>query len=80
MATSAPLLRRDRTGWSDTNVHSVTEESLDGLYDKLQRKTQNQFGGLAIGPGWLKYEYNDSIWNLDDGRLSAIAYHTATGS
>jgi hypothetical protein len=45
----------------------VTQESLDDLYDKLSKKTYNEYRGQAVGPAWLKYEYNDSVWNLDDG-------------
>ncbi|KAH6918297.1 hypothetical protein BKA70DRAFT_12675 [Coprinopsis sp. MPI-PUGE-AT-0042] len=53
-------------------LHSLTEETLDDLHNKLNRKVQNEFGGLHIGSGWLKYEYNDSIWNLDDDSDYAI--------
>ncbi|KAH8827041.1 hypothetical protein DL96DRAFT_1465377 [Flagelloscypha sp. PMI_526] len=47
-------------------VHSFTQDSLQTLYDKLSRKHSTEFDGDRVGPGWLKYEYNDAIWNLDD--------------
>ncbi|TFK62536.1 hypothetical protein BDN72DRAFT_964475 [Pluteus cervinus] len=47
-------------------VHSLTQDSLTSLYDKLSRKAHTDYHGERVGPGWLKYEYNDSIWNLDD--------------
>ncbi|KAF5389793.1 hypothetical protein D9757_003661 [Collybiopsis confluens] len=46
--------------------HSITQESLGLLYDKLTRKVHNSYHGQRVGPGWLKYEFNDSIWDLDD--------------
>ncbi|KAF8912086.1 hypothetical protein CPB84DRAFT_1841785 [Gymnopilus junonius] len=47
-------------------VHSLTRETLLDLYDKLSRKHNTDYYGERVGPGWLKYEYNDGIWNLDD--------------
>ncbi|KAG7448028.1 uncharacterized protein BT62DRAFT_979829 [Guyanagaster necrorhizus] len=47
-------------------VHSITQESLEALYDKLSRKAHTAYHGSRVGPGWLKYEFNDSVWNLDD--------------
>ena len=46
----------------------VTQESLTDLYNKLSRKASTDYYGQRVGPGWLKYEYNDAIWALDDGR------------
>ena len=46
----------------------VTQESLLDLYNKLSRKTSTDYYGQRVGPGWLKYEYNDAIWALDDGQ------------
>ena len=45
----------------------MTQESLLDLYNKLSRKANTDYYGERVGPGWLKYEYNDAIWNLDDG-------------
>ncbi|PBK97127.1 hypothetical protein ARMGADRAFT_989565 [Armillaria gallica] len=47
-------------------VHTITQESLEALYDKLSRKAHTAYHGSRVGSGWLKYEFNDSIWNLDD--------------
>jgi hypothetical protein len=37
------------------------------LFDKLSRKRNTEFYGKRVGPGWLKYEWSGSVWNLDDG-------------
>jgi len=47
-------------------VHSVATDSLTLLFDKLSRKKNTEFYGKRVGPGWLKYEWNSSVWNLDD--------------
>ncbi|KAH9484453.1 hypothetical protein JR316_0003935 [Psilocybe cubensis] len=47
-------------------IHSVTQETLLDLYNKLSRKAATDYYGERVGPGWLKYEYNEAIWNLDD--------------
>jgi hypothetical protein len=47
-------------------VHSITQDSLQSLYDKLSRKAHTDYHGARVGPGWLKYEWNDTVWNLDD--------------
>jgi len=45
----------------------VNEEALEALYDKLSRKANTGYGNERVSAGWLKYEWNDNIWNLDDG-------------
>ncbi|KJA27015.1 hypothetical protein HYPSUDRAFT_132048 [Hypholoma sublateritium FD-334 SS-4] len=47
-------------------VHSLTQETLLDLYNKLSRKAATDYYGARVGPGWLKYEYNETVWNLDD--------------
>ncbi|KZP12536.1 hypothetical protein FIBSPDRAFT_1049937 [Athelia psychrophila] len=47
-------------------VHSVNEETLDQLFDKLTRKSHTDFQGMRVGPGWVKYQFGDTFWNLDD--------------
>ncbi|KAJ7724489.1 hypothetical protein DFH07DRAFT_759055 [Mycena maculata] len=47
-------------------VYSVTQDSLEDLYDKLSRKSGTGYAGKRVGAGWLKYEFNQTIWNLDD--------------
>lgn len=54
---------------------AVTQESLLDLYNKLSRKHNTDYYGERVGPGWLKYEYNDAVWNLDDGTSSLIFRH-----
>jgi len=53
-------------------VHSLSQESLSDLYHKLSRKSSTDYYAGQVGPGWLKYEYNDSFWNLDDDSDYAI--------
>lgn len=33
---------------------------------------QIEYHNPIVGPGWLRYKTNDSIWNLDDGECIAI--------
>lgn len=49
---------------------TVTQESLDELYDKLSRKGHTERYPPRVGPGWLRYEWNGSVWNLDDGAFA----------
>jgi hypothetical protein len=48
-------------------IHSLNEESLIALFDKLTRKAHHEYQGSRVGPGWLKYEWNDGVWDLGDG-------------
>jgi len=61
-------------------VHSVTTESLTLLFDKLSRKRNTEFYGKRVGPGWLKYEWSGSVWNLDDDGDYAIFQWRQKGS
>ena len=45
----------------------VSEGNLKSLSSKLKSKSDIDFHGKRVGPGWLKYEWNGSVWNLDDG-------------
>ncbi|KAF5386680.1 hypothetical protein D9615_001598 [Tricholomella constricta] len=66
--TAAPAILNIHTPSSSfAVVHSLTQDSLQSLYDTLSRKAHTTYHGERVGPGWLKYEFNDSIWNLDDG-------------
>jgi hypothetical protein len=49
-------------------LHAAKQESLSSLLAKLASKQASIHGhGQAhIGRGWVKYEWNDSLWNLDD--------------
>ena len=49
----------------------VTQETLDGLLLKISQKIASSPEGrnTPIGQGWVKYDWNDNVWNLDDGKL-----------
>ena len=47
---------------------------MDSLFDKLSRKTSAEFHGESVQPGWVKYSWNDSTWNLDDGENFSCHY------
>jgi len=40
---------------------------MQQLCDKLTRKCRAEFHGQRVQSGWIKYVWNDTIWNLDDG-------------
>ncbi|KAJ7905751.1 hypothetical protein B0H14DRAFT_3079102 [Mycena olivaceomarginata] len=66
---SASILNVHTPHSSFAIVHScksMTQESLVDLCDKLSRKTGTGYTGQRVGVGWLKYEFNQTIWNLDD--------------
>ncbi|KAI6121593.1 hypothetical protein F5141DRAFT_1186789 [Pisolithus sp. B1] len=47
-------------------IHSLNGESLQQLCDKLTRKGRADFRNKRVGPGWIKYVWNNTVWNLDD--------------
>ncbi|KAH8117316.1 hypothetical protein DFH11DRAFT_1574366 [Phellopilus nigrolimitatus] len=51
--------------------HSFAQDTLQSLFRKLDRKTSatSEFRGAhePVGPGWVKYDWNATVWNLDDG-------------
>ncbi|KAF8319338.1 hypothetical protein DL93DRAFT_2124680 [Clavulina sp. PMI_390] len=56
-------------GSSFSVTHSLQQENLQSLYDKLSRKINNApgaRGGQRVNAGWIKYQHGDSFWNLDD--------------
>ncbi|KDR73629.1 hypothetical protein GALMADRAFT_71947 [Galerina marginata CBS 339.88] len=66
-ALEAPSLLHIHTPSSSfAIIHSLTQETLLDLYNKLSRKSNTDYYGERVGSGWLKYEYNEAIWNLDD--------------
>jgi len=73
---SSGSLRYDRSSFAGVadkfNSSPVTTESLTLLFDKLSRKKNPEFNGKRVGPGWLKYEWSGSVWNLDDGALQCL--------
>ncbi|KAK7467287.1 hypothetical protein VKT23_004344 [Stygiomarasmius scandens] len=66
MAAPPPVLEVHTPSSSFAVVHSLTQESLLSLCDKLTRKVHTAYHGERVGPGWLKYKFNETIWNLDD--------------
>ena len=56
----------------------VTQETLQALFSKLSKKTElleDERGRIDhVGPGWVKYEFQDNVWNLDDGASIASSY------
>ncbi|KAF8211961.1 hypothetical protein K438DRAFT_1221069 [Mycena galopus ATCC 62051] len=67
MSASASLILNVHTPHSSFAIlHSLTQESLVDLYDKLSRKAHAGNNGQRVGVGWLKYEFNETVWNLDD--------------
>ncbi|KAI5899559.1 uncharacterized protein SCHCODRAFT_02560891 [Schizophyllum commune H4-8] len=64
--TALPIVDIHTPTSSFSLVHSFTQESLLALYDKLSRKEHTDYEGQRVGPGWLKYEFNGTVWNLDD--------------
>ncbi|KAI0362429.1 hypothetical protein OH77DRAFT_1416685 [Trametes cingulata] len=47
-------------------IYSALEDSLQTLFDKLSKKTVAELNGRHVRPGWVKYEWNNTVWNLDD--------------
>ncbi|KAL4074042.1 hypothetical protein V8B97DRAFT_1865876 [Scleroderma yunnanense] len=66
MSTPPPTVDVHTPRSSFVIIHSFNDESLQQLCDKLTRKTRTEFRNKRIGPGWIKYFWNDTIWNLDD--------------
>ncbi|KAG6820639.1 hypothetical protein H0H93_013838 [Arthromyces matolae] len=66
MSTAPAILNIHTPSSSFAIVHSFAQDSLQTLYDTLSRKAHTSYHGERVGPGWLKYEFNDAIWNLDD--------------
>ena len=48
---------------------TVQDGTIQGLFAKLQMKARRHFIGYTVGEGWVKYEWKNSIWDLDDGLL-----------
>ncbi|KAG8894575.1 hypothetical protein FRB99_001133 [Tulasnella sp. 403] len=60
--------------------HSLRDNTLEDLYDRLSRKMSTG-GTLAhVGPGWLKYEWNTTFWTLDDDSDYTIFSWRANGT
>ncbi|KIJ67705.1 hypothetical protein HYDPIDRAFT_173506 [Hydnomerulius pinastri MD-312] len=66
MSVSPPVLNVHTPNSSFAIIHSLNDESMQQLYDKVTRKSRMEFRGQRVGPGWIKYHWNNTIWNLDD--------------
>ncbi|KAI0054002.1 hypothetical protein FA95DRAFT_1529844 [Auriscalpium vulgare] len=67
MVTPKPAILSIHTPSSSFAItHSIAEETVTALFDKLSRKHNTEFYGKRVGPNWIKYESNGSVWNLDD--------------
>ncbi|KAF9244875.1 hypothetical protein BU15DRAFT_59066 [Melanogaster broomeanus] len=66
MSVSPPVLNVHTPTSSFAVIHSLNDESMRQLYEKLNRKCRAEFHGQRVGPGWIKYHWNDAVWNLDD--------------
>ncbi|RDX56496.1 hypothetical protein OH76DRAFT_392061 [Lentinus brumalis] len=53
-------------------IYSDSEDTLDTLYSKLSKKAVSELRGGPVHASCLKYEWNDTVWNLDDESDFAI--------
>ncbi|OCH87400.1 hypothetical protein OBBRIDRAFT_889806 [Obba rivulosa] len=60
-----PILNVHTPSASFAIVYS-SDDTLPSLFDKLSKKASAEFNGRRVRPGWVKYSWNGSIWNLDD--------------
>ncbi|CCA69654.1 hypothetical protein PIIN_11686 [Serendipita indica DSM 11827] len=59
-----PILEVHTPSNSFAIPHSLKGDSLSTLFTRLSHKVHG-----TVGPGWIKYEYNGSYWDLDDGTI-----------
>ncbi|GBE82133.1 hypothetical protein BKA93DRAFT_779169 [Sparassis latifolia] len=71
MASELPVVDVHTPSSSFSIVHS-NDDSLETLFDRLSRKTVAEFHGQRVRPGWVKYSWNNTVWNLDDDSDYAI--------
>ncbi|TFK54746.1 hypothetical protein OE88DRAFT_1710557 [Heliocybe sulcata] len=67
MASEPPVVNVHTPTSSFAIVHSLSSDSLKNLFDTLSRKAHTDYHGERVGPGWVKYEWNGTAWNMDDG-------------
>ena len=60
---------------ADIRVRLDTEDTLETLYGKLSKKASDELRGNPIRPGCVKFEWNGTVWNLDDGALRTPLLH-----
>ncbi|KAG6856456.1 hypothetical protein H0H87_004316 [Tephrocybe sp. NHM501043] len=61
MSTAPAILDIHTPSSSFAIVHSFTQDTLQSLFDTLSRKAHTSYHGERVGPGWLKYEFNNSL-------------------
>ncbi|KAG2157453.1 hypothetical protein DEU56DRAFT_21164 [Suillus clintonianus] len=66
MSVSPPVFNIHTPTSSFALIHSLKADTIQQLYDKLSRKPNTGFHGKRVGPGWIKYNWNDAVWNMDD--------------
>ncbi|THH20978.1 hypothetical protein EUX98_g8475 [Antrodiella citrinella] len=67
MTTAAPPVLDVHTPLSSyAVVFSNSDDTLQILFDKISKKAHAEFKGRRVKAGWVKYSWNDAIWNLDD--------------
>ncbi|KAI0929190.1 hypothetical protein AcW1_006204 [Taiwanofungus camphoratus] len=64
--TAPPRILNVHTPTSSFAIVHSNDDTLETLFDKLSQKTYSQFHGQRVGSGWVKYSWNNTIWNLDD--------------
>ncbi|KAF8891273.1 hypothetical protein BD779DRAFT_1799167 [Infundibulicybe gibba] len=54
-------------------VHACTNPGIPHIaFRQAEQKSHTEYYGERVGPGWLKYEFNETVWNLDDESDYAI--------
>ncbi|KAG1800040.1 hypothetical protein EV424DRAFT_437792 [Suillus variegatus] len=66
MSVSPPVFNIHTPTSSFALIHSLKDDTIQQLYNKLSRKSNTGFHGNRVGPGWIKYNWGDTMWNLDD--------------
>jgi len=67
MATAAPPVLDVHTPLSSFSiVFSNSDDTLQIVFDKISKKSHSEFKGRRVKAGWVKYSWNDAVWNLDD--------------
>ena len=44
-----------------------SDDTVNSLHEKLSKKAAVELHGEPVREGCVKYEWNNTVWNLDDG-------------
>lgn len=70
------ILKREwidnQSDFNPCDPQTVRDDTLETLFSKLSKKLTVGHSVSIVGPGWLKYEWNQSFWTLDDDSDYAI--------